>query len=414
MAGGGQNYSPYGRNYVMKQQRPNLRKDLPAIISHCINILRNESHLEGTSIGNSMAIVADLLEQMNEVYRHSETRRENATSNVVRTEYFLFWQNWPDNPSEIPIWDPTSTVDVYSKADLDSFESIQIETHLVPINKFLGGIRAALAEGRSLELDKFSGALKTRVIGSLEILVQNLCDTSLNGYVIQNNLRQMESNDNGMTVDIPPCARVALSEREVLLTGFQYGIVTSLLPLMKVNRTPPSKRSQVTDEDHSSKFPPYHSLTCRSVVKSLVIGLDVGTFEHARAHVDAILHSYSHKMKATGEEEPAWGVMDSIDFDPFVTMSPDDRADMMLDLARLLLTYYYHTTWKVGLTHKIYGAEVHDSPPELLDEHMEPVSMNAFDVFPFMESKVIEINAYIDNQGKFRKKRPFIITSTGK
>lgn len=413
MAGGGQNYSPYIRINTMKQQRPEFRKDLPAILSHCINILRNECHLVGTSIEKSIEIVADLLEKMNEVYHHSELRTENATSNVVRTEFFLFFNNWPDNPDEIPIMDPTSTVDEFSKEDLDSFESVIIKTHLDPINQFLGGIRAAMAEGRSLELDKFSGALKTRVIGSLEILLQNLCDTSINRFVIQNNLRGMESNVNGMTVDIPPCARVPLSEREVSLTGFQYGIMTSLLPLMKVNRTPPSTRSQVTEEDHSSKFPPYHSLTCRSVVKSLVMGLDVGKFEQARAHVDTILHSHSHRMKGTGEEEPdVWGVMDVIDFDPFVTMSMDDRSVLLSDLARLLLTYYCHTTWKVSIKRKIYGDDAHNTP--LLDDNLESVSMNDFDIFPFTESKVIEINQYLENGGKFRKMRPFLVTSTGK
>jgi hypothetical protein len=149
-------------------------------------------------------------------------------------------------------------------------------------------------------------------------------------------------------------------------------------------------------------------------VKSLVTGLDVPAFEHARAHVDAIIHSHSHKLKETVDEEPAWGVMDAIDFEPFVTMSPDHRAALLGDLARLLITYYYHNTWKVCLMHKIYGDECHNNPPEVFDEHGVSGSMNDFDCFPFLDSKVNQVTQFLETNGKFVKKPPFIITSTGK
>lgn len=345
------------------------------------------------------------MKTISDIYEHRALRRENVISNVVRMELFVAYNNGMEIVGHLPEFDPTPCVDLFIRNQVDAFEAELIETHLVPCQKLLGNIGALLEEGRVLELENLSNVLRTRVIGSLEILVQNVADQSTTSFIIQKNLHDGDY-DSGITVDIPPLARVGLSDTEMTTTGFQYGIVPDLLPLTDYHLSPPTQLRDVVEEDISSKCPPYFSAMDRSVVRSLTMGLDVGKLERVKAQVSAIIHSYSCQLQGMISSQRGSGVMDDVAFDAFMTMNPHDRRAMFRHLARLLVTCYCHNSWKVCLKGNIFG----ENPVDVADDNEETISPLAFTNFPFVKSKVLQITSQLEST-KFRNMGN--VTSTG-
>jgi hypothetical protein len=118
---GGQIYEPQIRMESMHQQRP-LRKSILSIIPHSINICHSGGHLVDTTTTDSMVVVAEQLKVLTEIYEHREMRRENETSNVLRMELFLAYNNGGEVVGALPDFDPTSCDNMFIKEHVDLFE----------------------------------------------------------------------------------------------------------------------------------------------------------------------------------------------------------------------------------------------------------------------------------------------------
>jgi hypothetical protein len=402
---GGQIYEPLVRMESMHQQRPK-RSHIMSLIPHSVNICRRGGHLLGTTVHNSMKVVAKEMKNLSEVYEHRQMKRQNAKSNVLRMELFVAYTNGDQVVDRLPDFDPTYFVDIFFKEQVDSFEERIVQSHLVPCQKLLGNLGAVLNENRKVEFEKFSPYLRTRFLGSLEISVLYIADSCGPSFIIQSSMLGHGAIHEGITVDFPVSFHVGLSESERNLSGFDFGLQPCLLPLTDNHNGPPMYLSAIAPEDVSSKFPPYFSAMDRSVVRSLNMGMNVGKLERARAQVNAIIHHYSHECLGT---ESVWnsGVMDEIPYDLLMIMNADDRLEMLQQFARIFIVCYCHSTWELCKKNKVFG----DNPDKVVDDDGNLVDPLEFENFPFVERKVRDVTDQLEGTSFVRKDT---ITSTGK
>jgi hypothetical protein len=402
---GGQIYEPMVRMESMHKQRPQ-RDNILSLNPHCVNICRQGGHLIGTSVKESMEIVAEQMKHLSRIYKHRGYARQSATSNIVRMELFVAYTNGNEVVDRLPDFDPTDFVDMFDKYQVDCFEDRIVQSHLLPCEKILGNLAELEKEGRRVQFEKFSPRLRTRVLGSLEIAVLYVAGTYATGFIIQRNVLRHGAIDDGITVDFPVSVQVNLSELERKQTGFDYGLVPCLLPLTDDNTGPPVSISQVLPADLSSKFPPYFSASDRSVVRTLNMGMNVGRLERARAQVNSMIHCYSRIHQNLPNDMDS-GVMDDIAYELLVLMSADERLEMLDELARILILSYCHTTWELCMKHKVFGV----NPEVYIDDDGFEIHPLEFENFPFVERKVREIKAEITGTSFVRKDT---CTSTGK
>jgi hypothetical protein len=201
---------------------------------------------------------------------------------------------------------------------------------------------------------------------------------------------------------------VGLSERERNLSGFDFGLEPSLLPLTDNHAGPPRYLSDISEVDVSSKFPPYFSAMDRSVVRSLNMGMNVGKLERARAQVNAIIHHYSREIQDSAN---VWssGVMDEIPYDLLMIMNVDDRLEMLEDLARIFIACYCHTTWELCKKNNVFGV----NPDHFIDDEGHLADPLLFENFPFVERKVNVILEAQEGTTTTKFVRKENITSTG-
>ena len=385
---GVQVYSSDVRMGFMHQQRPQMKK-IMSIISHTTNVMQSGCHLTGISVQDSSSLVADVVKEMKEIYDHDRFRRTNSkASSPVRLELFVAYNNGDEIVSNLPNFDPTVCADLFDKIEVNRFMNEVMDTHLNPCVELFERMGALLANGERLLLDSLSPALRTRVIASLEILVQNLANRSLKSFVIQHKLLAVDQGyENGLSVDIPVNVRVSLSPVELAQTSFKYGVQPHFLPLLNHPRMPPKKLVHIRDVDFPSGFPPHHSAFDRAVVRSLAMRIDAGRLENAKSQVKFTLHLHSLKLKQIGVVEGGRkiGVMDDVDFEPFVRMTAVNRLNLLKVLARLLVTQYCFNMFKVGVREEVFGP---DSTP-IPNARGEQMSVNHhFHLFPFVERKV--------------------------
>jgi hypothetical protein len=389
---GGQIYLSHYRVDIMDMPRPR-KSEVLQIISHLINIMRRGAHLKGVTVTDSMRIVAELMNYLTEILDHVKMRREHQPSNVVRMELFFAYHDGICNVDQYPDFDPTECVDMFLKKEVYDFEAKILKTHLDPCKKLLGGIGAASTEDRLLELHKYSPELRTRLLGSMEILVQYVADQSPNTFVIQKNLMTgIRRSQLPSTVDLPPRVRVHLSREERISSGFQYGIYPDLLPLSDVNTAPPRRLADVHEGDFSMDFPPFFSGADRSVFRSLSKGrVNVGMLERAKAQVDKMILNCPFDVQRTRPDYNA-SLMHVVDYSFLMRMDYGKRLTFLKHLARLVIVHYVHTTWQVCVKGKIFGP----TPPLEVDVgDGVMVSPLEFSFFPFVKEKVTKITAII-------------------
>jgi hypothetical protein len=409
---GAQVYSSNQRLGFMHQQRPQM-KEIMSIIAHTTNIMQSGRHLTGISVEDSSALVADVIKSMKQIYDHDRDRRKNSkTSSPVRLEMFIAYNNGDQFIGNLPNFDPTVCADLFDKAEVNRFVNEVIDTHLNPCVQLFERMGALLANGERLLLEGLSPALRTRVIGSLEILVQNLADRSLKSFVIQHKLLAVDQGyESGLSVDIPVSVRVSLSDQELSHTSFKYGVMPQLLPLLNLPRVPRKKKVHIRDLDFPSGFPPHHSEFDRAVVRSLSMRLDAGRLENAKAQVKFALHRFSLKLKQIGVVDGGRkiGVMDDVDFEPFLRMTVVSRVNLLKVLARLLVTQYCFNMFKVGVKEEFFGPD----PPPLINATGQEMSVNHhFQLFPFIER---DVKFYTSQWGSTKFERyTGIFTTIGK
>jgi hypothetical protein len=392
---GGQIYEAYVRPETMHMQRPK-RSDVLNIIPHCMNLLRKGAHLMGTYVTKSMEIVAEQLQSLTEICNHVKMRRRHQPKNVVRVELFIAYSDGIQNVDQYPDFDPTQCVDLFSKEQVDDFEFKMIDTHLKPCKKLLGGIGAVVEEDRLMELHEYSPALRTRVIGSLEILVQYAACHSPTSFIIHKNLPvYQEENDPPMTVvDLPRRVRLELSTQERRSSGFQYGICPDLLPLSDMVFYPPRILSEIDANQFSVKFPPFFSAPDRSVIRSLTKGgVNAGMFERAKAQVDTIILNHPFVLQNIRGDYNA-SVMHEVDFPYLMGITSEQRLDFLRHLARLVVLYYCHNTWQVCLKRNVFGV---NPPAYIADGLGTNTSPLEFQNFPFTRSRVSYIKQRVDS-----------------
>jgi hypothetical protein len=166
-----------------RPQRPLIQSTVP----HGINILTNGGYLSAP-VKKSMEEVASSLNLMNEIFLHKGARRSREIHNIVRIEIFLVFNNEGISISALPHFDPTSCMQMFESKLVNDFEDEVVRTHLVPINKIFHDVGRLAEENQLLHLDDSTGAIKTRVIASLEILVVYTDDAIGNEGTIQKNI----------------------------------------------------------------------------------------------------------------------------------------------------------------------------------------------------------------------------------
>jgi hypothetical protein len=115
--------------------------------------------------------------------------------------------------------------------------------------------------------------------------------------------------------------------------------------------------------------------------------IDAGRLENAKSQVKFTLHCHSLKLKQIGVVEGGRriGVMDDVDFEPFVRMTVVNWLNLLKVLARLLVTQYCFNMFKVGVREEVFGPDSTTIP----NARGEQMSVNHhFHLFPFVERKV--------------------------
>jgi hypothetical protein len=393
---GGQIYEPYVRLESMHQQRPQ-RDDILSIIPHSMNIFRKGGHLLGTTVAESMQMVSVLMTSLGEIYDHRRSRRANVNSNVLRIELFVAYMNGEDVVGSLPHFDPTSCVEMFNKQHVDAFEESIVQSHFVPCQTLLGSLGRLVEQGRLPDFDYMSSALQTRAIGSLEIAVLYVAGNFGHSFIIQKNILS-QALDRGITVDIPPSVKVNVSELEKSKSGFQYGILPSLLPHSDDFTAPPLYLHDITALDISSKFPPYFSAMDRSVARSLNLGMNVGRLERTRNRVDAIIHRVSRTLQDNDSALDS-GVLDDMAYDLIMLLPPSDRLSLLEELARLLVICYCVSTWEIFKKGKVFG----NNPENIINEEGEEADPEDFENFPFVERRVNWIMEQLEETRFVRK-----------
>jgi hypothetical protein len=136
------------------------------------------------------------------------------------------------------------------------------------------------------------------------------------------------------------------------------------------------------------------------------MGMNVGKLERARAQVNAIIHHYSRQYQDAAN---VWnsGVMDDIAYDLLMTMSVDDRMEMLEQLAWIFIICYCHTTWELCKKNNVFGV----NPESVIGDDGDLVDPLDFANFPFVERKVRDILDQLEETSFVHKDN---VSSTGK
>jgi hypothetical protein len=409
---GGQIYTPSIRLETMHQTRPQ-QSVISSIIAHVINICTMGAYLNAT-VNESMRQVAICLQLLNETYQHMFDRRTRETSNVVRIEIFLLYNNVDTPIGHLPLFVPTDCVQMFNKAHVNDFERKMVDTHLQPINKIFHDIGRLAEENRVLSFDSLRVQLRNRIIASLEILTGIVDNVIKSPGIIQKNILEEYSAFIGITMDIPHQAREPLTPDEKQRTGFNYGVSACLFPQMPTHgipiRNPPRSLHQIVAlnaariSGHRTRpfnFPVFFSAMDRLVARSLSPGLNIGMLEGMKAQAKAFI------IKAVGDDPGMVGMMDEPRYNELTACSFSKRHHLLRKLSRLLIMYVCHDAWKQLVRDKIFGAN-----PDFESVHEPTYSLSSkFEDFPFVEEKIAKYTEHVPGT-KFEKKST--ITSTGK
>jgi hypothetical protein len=408
---GGQIYTPSIRLETMHQTRPQQSR-IFSIIAHVINLCMMGEYLNAT-VNQSMRELAICLQLLNETFEHMFDRRTRETSNVVRIEIFLLFNNLATPIGRLPLFVPTDCVQMFNKASVNEFEWTMVQTHLQPINKIFADIGKLAEENRVLSLDSFRVQVRNRIVASLEILTGIVDSVIKSPGIIQKNILEHYSRYIGITMDIPHQAREQLTPDEKLRTGFNYGVHAYLFPQMQNHvpiRKPPRSIHQIAariadrisgQRTRPFDFPVFFSAMDRVVARSLLPGLNVAMLEGMKAQAKAFI------IHAIGDDPCSVGMMEEPSYEKLIARDFRVRHRLLRHLSRLLIMYVCHDAWKQLVRAKIFGENPNfESVPE-------PTSKlsREFEDFPFVEEKIAMYSQHVPGT-KFVKKST--ITSTGK
>jgi hypothetical protein len=403
---GGQIYTPSIRLETMHQTRSEQSRIL-SMTAHAINIMTMGEYLNAT-VTQSMNEMAVGLELLKEIFDHMFDRRERETSNAVRIEIFLVYNNW-GKPVGCPLFVPTDCVQIFDKDSVNDFEWTMVQTHFVPIFKIFGGLRRLAEENRVLSLEKETVILLNRIVASLEIVTGIVDNVLKSPGIIQRNIMEVFPRSIGITMDIPHVAREQLTRGEILRTGFKYGVKTWLFPQMPdrvPTRNPPRTLRDIAAliSGHGARpfdFPVFFSGMDRVVARSLSPGLNVGMLEGMKAQAKALI------LEAAGENPSTVGMMHVPNYNALLACDEQVRHRLLRRLSRLLIMYVCHHAWKELVDDKIFGDNPNFESVQVLPYRLS----SHFEDFPFVEAKIAVYKHHISGT-KFEKKRT--VTSAGK
>jgi hypothetical protein len=139
-------------------------KKIMSIIAHTTNIMQSGRHLMGISVEDSLALVADSMKSMKQIFDHDCVRRTNSkTLKSVRLEMFVAYNNGDQFITNLPNFDLTVCADLFGKVEVNWFLNEVMDTHLNPCVQLFESMGALLANGEWLLLEGMSPALRTRV-----------------------------------------------------------------------------------------------------------------------------------------------------------------------------------------------------------------------------------------------------------
>jgi hypothetical protein len=310
---------------------------------------------------------------------------------------------------------------MFSKELVDAFELKIVQTHLPPINTMFGEVARLAEENRVLSLETQRAYIGTRVLASLEILTGYADEAIGHTGIIQKNMREGMYQYMGITMDIPHGARVPISDEEKLTTGFSYGVLPELLPVLsgEIFRTPPMNLSQITEGNRLShlSFPVFFSAMDRSVARLLSNGTDVGMLQGLKNQAKVLIMLAVRQADGNMVPVNKVGMMEDLPFASLLTCDVGIRFRLLKRLSRLLIMCICQTTWKQLVKDKVFGVNpifdtngVLDNESDSDGENMDGLSYD-FKDFPFVEQKVQEYMTRVGGT-KFVKKE--LVTCTGK
>ena len=405
---GGQLYTHSNRLKEMAMTRPQ-RSRISSITAHVKNICTDGGFLN-CSVIQSMERIDNCLKLMNEIFENMRARRRRETQNVVRFEYFLVYNNDGIAINNLPYFDP-QCLDLFSKSSVNEFEDKVLSTHFSPINKLFGQATRMAEMNLIFPWASLEPCLRTRIVASLEILNGYFDDSLSHNGVIQSNLRRMNVS-LGITRDIPCAARVPLSARDKERTGFFYGVLPKLLPLISEveGLLPPLLVSGASEGYRSTllNFPVFFSAADRAVSRSLCNGNNDGMLQGLKAQMKALIIYATVRANGDVQDLDDFGLMEDIDYESLVACDATIRLSLLEQLSRLLIIAICQSAWK-ELVAKVFGVNpIFDGD---LDLARGGHQSQQFEDFPFTEHKIAGYLSRVE--GTLFCKRG-IISSTGK
>lgn len=410
---GGQIYDPSLRLEVMNQQRP-LSSHHSGIVTQTINICQGGNYLPGVTVAESMKMVQPMLQGICEVFQHRRHRRDQGIHSRIRIELFVSSNNQGRKVRQLPRFDPTEHLQLFSRPHVDDYEESVISTHLNPCVKLMGNFEEMLAANQVINLDALSPQGRTRLIGSLEVLSNFLDDYhGISGTILKN----IKLHDRGITTTLPPSEWQPLTQAEIELTGFHYGLNPQLLPLVR-NPNIPRHFGHVPQQNGKHQFPPSFSAIDRSIASGLHPSLNVADLASVKAMATHVLLSCckertpdvspSPNSGGTSPEPPAFfGLMESPSYHYLSRLATDRRKRLLQDLAKILLASYCQATWTDLVNMKVFG----DTPTMPDPDGGEPIDVTeSLQWCPFTAQKVTHLTTHISGT-KFVQKT--VISSTG-